>query len=140
MEVGAKVRSTFQFFRRSPVLFVSLFYVGAVLGLVMQEVAMRIPDQARPFFNQAGFGIMVSLIFIGPAWGVLRAVWLLANNSRRAESVCALVLSLPLIFVIVGSVQRRMSKLSAEGVAAVESSRLTSPSSGQPSAAAHVER
>jgi len=93
----------------SPVLFVSFFYVGALLGLLVQEVSLHTSMQASPTFNRVSFGVFVALVFIGPAWGILRAAWLLAHNRRKAESLGALLLSIPLLFVAVGAAQRAMA-------------------------------
>jgi len=93
----------------SPVLFVSFFYVGALLGLLVQEVSLHTSMQTSPTFNRVSFGVFVALVFIGPAWGILRAAWLLAHNRRKAESLGALLLSIPLLFVAVGAAQRAMA-------------------------------
>lgn len=94
-----------RFAMRSPVLFVSLFYIGTALGLLVQELSLRnlVPEAA---FGAGGLATAALLIVVAPVWGILRSVWLLAHKQRKAESILALVLSLPLIFVIVGTFQR----------------------------------
>jgi hypothetical protein len=95
-----------RFLTQTPLLFVSCFYVGGALGLLMQNLSVRslITDDAA--FGVISFTVAILLIFVAPLWGIVRSVWLLANNQSRGESLLALFLSLPLIFVVVGSLQR----------------------------------
>ena len=94
-----------RFLTRSPVWFVSLFYIGAGLGLLVQELMLRKLLTGDVASNVA-FGVFIFLVFFAPAWGVLRSVWLLAHNQQKADSLVALLLSLPLFFVVIGTLQR----------------------------------
>ena len=124
----ASARSAaFALLGRSPLLFVGLFYIGAALGLACQELSLLMPGAARAVFHRLSFPLLTGLVVVGPAWGVLRALWLLAHRRRVDESFFALLLSLPLLFVLVGSAQRAAAQRVSQGKPVTAASGRAAP-------------
>ncbi|MGM9482870.1 hypothetical protein ACS5PN_16870 [Roseateles sp. NT4] len=119
-----------RFLLLSPLLFVAFFYVGGVLGVVVQELLLTTSTEMNPLVSRIALAVFALPAFVAPAWGISRSVWLLSRNRSKVESLCALLLSLPFMLVVMGSIQRA-SAASLISQTSTEAALCISQSQGQ---------
>jgi hypothetical protein len=92
--------------RLSPLYFAAAFYVGGVFGLLCQELVLRGVLGRTGFLNEAATFTLFLLVVAAPVWAMLKSLWLISRRKQLAVGVSALLLCLPFVFLLWGSVLR----------------------------------
>ena len=95
-----------RFVRLSPLYFAAAFYVGAAFGLVCQELSLRHIFERTGIVNEAATFAFFLLVVAAPAWAIMKSLWLIAQRRQLGAGIGALLLCLPFVFLVCGSILR----------------------------------
>ena len=93
----------------SPLLFAVSGYVALALTLPIQELMVRGAVTPGSTFSQLAAGALFPVVILAPVAAFCQAAWFLSHRRRTAESISAIAIASPLLFLLLSAARRSMA-------------------------------
>jgi uncharacterized membrane protein len=96
-------------YKPSPLVLAVIGYVALALALPIQEAVLRGYVVPGSMFSKLAAGTIFSIVFLAPILAVCQSAWLLTRRQLKGQSIAAIVIVSPLLFLIISGLRRSLA-------------------------------